>query len=108
MSRNMFSVLRKVRELSNGRRLHLLHAGRLAWSAAIKSAKDIHLTMNLLPAFDIQRQLATQPLQTANIPRRLVGSSRNHGSAVLVPVGKDHNVLKPETVEASTFLLSVH
>ena len=80
----MFSYLRKVREIYNGRRLHLLvPASRLAWSAAKNSAKDIDLTGDL----DIQRQPAAQPLQSAKIPRRLVESSRNHGFAVLVPVG---------------------
>lgn len=48
-----FSDLRKVREISNARRWHLLlPASRLAWSAAINSAKEIDFTVDLLDIND--------------------------------------------------------
>ena len=90
-----------VRELSQGQHLHLLLLPRrLAWKAAINRARTrgIHLTEDLLPAFDIQQQLAAHLLEAATAQHRSVDSLNNpsdHGLVVLVQMRKDHNVLEP-------------
>ena len=59
---DMYNDLRKVviLELLPARRL-----ATLAWRSANNSAKEIDFTEDLLPAFDIQQQLAAQRLESA-------------------------------------------